>query len=185
MKGHDAARKAWFLDRDGTIIVDRHYLSDPEQVELLEGAAQALAQAQRAGYLLVVVTNQSGIARGYFSEAEADRVDRRLAELLAEHGVTIARTYRCPHLPEGKPPYDIVCDCRKPRLGLFRRAIAELGIDPARSIACGDKPRDVERLPGLGIPQEALGIIGPGEGRYPDLLSFFRTVQQHGVGLGI
>ncbi|MCI8855581.1 MAG: HAD family hydrolase [Clostridiaceae bacterium] len=166
--------KAWFLDRDGTIIEDCCYLGDPSKVRLLENAAEALRLAQEAGYLLIVVTNQSGIGRGYFTEEAADRVDQRMAELLEEYGVKLTACYRCPHWPGGYAPYNVICDCRKPKTGLFQKAIADYDIDPEQSIACGDKLRDIERLPDLGIQPKHLGVIAP-DG-YPNLLSFFLAV---------
>lgn len=170
-------RKAWFLDRDGTIIVDKHYIKDPDQVVLLDGVADVLREAQDMGYLLIVITNQSGIARGYFSEEEADLVNERLKLLLEREGIHLAKIYRCPHLPEGRPPYNIVCGCRKPGVELFRQAILDFDLDPARCIACGDKDRDVRRLPELGIPQRNLGIITSqsGPGCYPNLDAFFHA----------
>ena len=171
-------KKAWFLDRDGTIIVDQHYLKDPEKVVLLDNAISALKEAQEAGYILIIVTNQSGIARGYFSPEDADLVDTRLSTILEQNGVHITRTYRCPHLPDGIAPYNIECDCRKPNTGMFRQAISDFGLDPESCIACGDKPRDIERLPELGLPKHNLGIIGTKENEYPDLLTFFHAVHR-------
>ncbi|MBP1579178.1 MAG: HAD family hydrolase [Oscillospiraceae bacterium] len=168
-------KKAWFLDRDGTIIEDKHYLSDPDNIVILPRAAEAMRRAQEDGFMLVVVTNQSGIARGYFTEADADIVDKRLSEMLKEQGVTLAATYRCPHLPDGIPPYNISCTCRKPGTGMFSQAIEELGLDPSRCIACGDKARDTERLPEIGIPAENTGIIDPEH--YKDLYEFYSAVK--------
>ena len=137
-------RRAVFLDRDGTLNVDREYVGTPEDVELVPNAAVGARMLAGAGFILVVVSNQSGIARGYFSEQQADAVDERLAELLAAHGVTIAASYRCPHLPDASvPEYAIACDCRKPLPGLILRAAADLSLDVKRSWAIGDRPRDV------------------------------------------
>ncbi|MEG6552093.1 HAD-IIIA family hydrolase, partial [Desulfocurvibacter africanus] len=112
------------LDRDGTIIVDKHYLADPEGVELLPGAVEGLARLAGAGLGLVVATNQSGIGRGYFGEEDLHLVNARLSEVLAEHGVHIERYYFCPHGPEAD------CACRKPCTGLLDQAARELGLDP-------------------------------------------------------
>lgn len=143
------AKRYVVLDRDGTIIVDKHYLADPEGVELLPGAAEALARLARAGLGLVVATNQSGIGRGYFGEQDMHRVNERLDELLAEHGVRIERYYFCPHGPnEG-------CECRKPCTGMLDAARAELGLDPARAFVVGDKVSDVE----LGRRAGAVSIL--------------------------
>ena len=130
--------RAALLDRDGTIIFERHYLSNPDQVELLPGAADGLLALRALGFQLVVVTNQSGLSRGYFDAASLESIHARLQELLQAEGVTLDGIYVCPHLPEDD------CDCRKPRPGLALRAAAELGFDPTHSIAVGDKPCDIE-----------------------------------------
>jgi D,D-heptose 1,7-bisphosphate phosphatase len=143
-------RPAAFLDRDGTIIIDRDYPHDPDQVELIEGAADALRRLADSGYALVVITNQSGIARGYYDEAAYRAVHARMAALLAAHGVTLDGDWHCPHHPDFTGP----CDCRKPGLRLFREAAETLGIDLARSVWIGDRPGDVTpalRLGGQGF----------------------------------
>lgn len=143
-------RRAAFLDRDGTILVEKNYLADPAEVELEAGAASALRRLQRAGYLLVVISNQSGIARGFYGEPEYRAVDRRMRELLSAEGVTIDGSEHCPHHPAFTGP----CDCRKPGLGMFRRAAETLGIDPGASVFIGDRCSDVRpasRLGGTGI----------------------------------
>jgi len=126
------------LDRDGTIIVERHYLSDPDQVELLPGAAQGLARLSSMGMGLVVLTNQSGIGRGYFDERRLEQIHRRMCQLLAAHGVFLDGIYVCPHRPQDQ------CDCRKPRPGLVQTAAMELGFVPSQSFMIGDKPCDVD-----------------------------------------
>ena len=136
-------RAAAFLDRDGTLIEEAHYLADPARVTLLPGIADALRDLRAAGYLLVVVTNQSGIARGMFTEDDFRAVQARLESLLHAEGVTLDAVYHCPHHPDFTGP----CDCRKPALGLYRRAESELGVDLATSIHVGDRLRDV--LPAL------------------------------------
>jgi D-glycero-D-manno-heptose 1,7-bisphosphate phosphatase len=137
-------RRAVFFDRDGTLNVDREYVGDPQDVELVPNAAKGARMLSDAGYVLVVVSNQSGIARGFFTEDDAAAVDERLAALLAERGVTIAASYRCPHLPNAPlPEYAVACDCRKPLPGLIFRAAADLSLDPKRSWAIGDRPRDI------------------------------------------
>jgi D-glycero-D-manno-heptose 1,7-bisphosphate phosphatase len=128
-----------FLDRDGTLVVERHYLADPARVELVEGAAAALKELAAAGYALVVVTNQSGIARGLYGEAEYRAVQRRIEELLRREGVELDGVYHCPHHPDYTGP----CECRKPAPGLFRRAARELGLDVSRSACIGDRIKDV------------------------------------------
>lgn len=136
-------RAAVFLDRDGTIIEEARYLSDPERVSLIPGAAGALAALRSAGYALVVVTNQSGIARGLYSEDDFRAVQARVEELLAEAGVRLDGVLHCPHHPDFTGP----CECRKPGLGMYRQAEAALGLDLAASIYVGDRLRDV--LPAL------------------------------------
>jgi D-glycero-D-manno-heptose 1,7-bisphosphate phosphatase len=136
-------RAAVFLDRDGTIIVEANYPSDPDDVVLLPGALEALRVLRAAGYALVVVTNQSGIARGLYSEEDFRMVQARLEMLLAEGGVRLDAVLFCPHHPDFTGP----CDCRKPGLGMYRQAEATLGIDLASSIYVGDRLRDV--LPAL------------------------------------
>ena len=132
------ARGAVFLDRDGTVIAERHYLHDPAGVELLPGAAQGLRRMQALGLWLVLVTNQSGVGRGYFGRDAVERVHGRLLELLEREGVDLDAIYLCPHTPEE------ACSCRKPLPGLIQRAAADLGIDPARCFVIGDKACDVD-----------------------------------------
>lgn len=145
-----SARPAVFLDRDGTLIEDRHYLRDPEGVHLLPGAAGAVRQLNAAGVAAVVVTNQSGIARGLLTEADYRATADRLDELLAREHARLDGAYHCPHLPEISGP----CECRKPAPLLYRRAAQDLDLDLARSWWVGDRTRDVEgadRFGGRGI----------------------------------
>jgi D-glycero-D-manno-heptose 1,7-bisphosphate phosphatase len=142
-------RRAAFLDRDGTLIEDRGYLADPVGVRLLPGAAESVATLADAGYEVVVVTNQSGVARGLFDETTLAAVNRRVADLLAAANprARIAAFYCCPHLTG--------CDCRKPSPGLFLRAARERGLDLARSLAVGDSPRDVAAARAAGCARAA------------------------------
>lgn len=130
--------KAVFLDRDGTVIPDANYLATVEGVTLLPGAGEALAALARAGFLLVLVTNQSGIGRGYFTAAIVEAQHHRLQELLKPFGVTLAAVEFCPHAP------DTECNCRKPKPGMLLTAAAKLQVAPADSFMVGDKPADVE-----------------------------------------
>ncbi|UCC48418.1 MAG: HAD family hydrolase [Gemmatimonadota bacterium] len=132
-------RRAVFIDRDGTLIEERGDLGDPGGVELLPGVARAVRRLQDAGLLTVLVTNQSGIAKGLFSFEDFEAVQERLIELLAEEGVRLHKVYMCPHHPDVTGP----CDCRKPGPGMYRRAAAELSVDLARSFYVGDRWRDV------------------------------------------
>lgn len=145
-----ALRPAVFLDRDGTIIEDADYLADPDGVRLVPGAVDALRRLREAGYLLVVVTNQSGIARGLYTEADYHAVAARLDGILEEEGVPVDAVKHCPHHPDETGP----CACRKPAAGMYLEAAAELGIDPVRSWYVGDKVTDVlpaRELGGRGI----------------------------------
>ena len=131
-------RQFVILDRDGTIIVERHYLSDPLQIEILPGAARGLRQLLAMGLGLVIVTNQSAVGRGLFDEAHLDLIHRRLCELLKTEGIQIEGIYFCPHLPDDD------CSCRKPKPGLVERAASDLDFDLRSSFVIGDKPADIE-----------------------------------------
>jgi formyltetrahydrofolate-dependent phosphoribosylglycinamide formyltransferase len=137
---------AVFLDRDGTIVEDLGYLRDPAQVRLLPGAAGAIRRLNAGGFLTIVVTNQSGIARGLLSAEDYFRTERRLDQLLEESGARIEGHYFCPHLPEVTG----ACECRKPGTLLYRQAAERFGIDLSRSWWIGDRERDV-------LPAEAFG----------------------------
>ena len=150
--------RAVYLDRDGTLIAERDYLADPEDVALIPGAVEALERLREAGYLLVVVTNQSGIARGLYTEAEYQAVADRLAELLEARGVALDAVKHCPHHPDHTGP----CVCRKPATGMHREAAAELAIDPARSWYVGDKISDI--LPTLELGGRGI-LVRTGYGR--------------------
>ena len=134
------------LDRDGTILQDPGYLHEPGRARPLPGAAEAIHRLNGAGFLVVTVTNQSGIARGLYDEAAYEGVQRWLTELLARHDARIDASYFCPHHPEvtGR------CECRKPGLLLFREAQAALGVDFARSFWVGDRLSDVAPARALG-----------------------------------
>ncbi len=143
-------RRAAFVDRDGTLIEDRHYLADPEGAVLISGAAAAVRALNAAGVAVVIVTNQSGIGRGYFDEADYERVSERVRELFAAEGARIDAAYHCPHHPDVSG----ACDCRKPGTRLFAQAATDLALDPARSLFVGDRWRDVApalALGGLGV----------------------------------
>jgi D-glycero-D-manno-heptose 1,7-bisphosphate phosphatase len=131
------------------MIVEKEYLADPAGVALVDGAAEALARLRREGFAIVIVTNQSGIARGLYTLDDYRRVAARLQELLDQAGVAPDGTYYCPHHPDHTGP----CDCRKPGTGMFERAARDLGLDLAASWYIGDKLTDV-------LPAEALGGRG-------------------------
>lgn len=152
----DRPRAAVFLDRDGTINVDTHYLRRAEDVRLITGAAEAIARLNAAGLPVIVVSNQSGIGRGLLTHAEYETVRARIEELLECSGARIDATYICPHAPSpgsGAP----LCECRKPGTLLFRTAAAERAIDLTRSTLIGDRWRDVSPALELG----ARGILVP------------------------
>ena len=137
--------KAVFLDRDGTINANKGYVYKIADFEFLPGAKEALALLRGAGYRLVIVTNQSGVARGYYTEDDVRTLHDWLLETLARVGADIAGVYYCPHHPEARvEAYRKECGCRKPGLGLFYKAASELGLDLDRSIAVGDRVRDLE-----------------------------------------
>ena len=147
-----ARRPAVFLDRDGTIIEDTGYISKPEDVALRPGAADGIARLNRADVPVIVISNQSGIGRGLYGEADYDRVRARVDDVLRAQGAHVDATYICPHAPraDGSAP----CECRKPGTLLYQQASETLGLDPARSWYIGDRWRDVapaEHLGGRGI----------------------------------
>jgi D-glycero-D-manno-heptose 1,7-bisphosphate phosphatase len=148
---------AVFLDRDGTIVEDPGFLHEPDKVKLLSGAAEAIRRLNDAGYRVVIVTNQSGIARGRYTVADYEAVQRRLGELLAAHGARFDGAYFCPHHPLLSGP----CECRKPGVKLYREAQAAFDIDFSRSWWVGDRLSDVQParlLGGEGI------LVGTGAG---------------------
>lgn len=144
MDGDPTPRRAIFLDRDGTLIHDPGYLSDPDGVQLLEGVADGLQALAAAGFDLVIVTNQSGIARGRYTVEDYEAVAARVEAELATHGVRLLAGYFCPYHPDGTtPPYDVDHPDRKPSDGMWQRAAADHGIDLAASWSIGDGERDV------------------------------------------
>jgi D-glycero-D-manno-heptose 1,7-bisphosphate phosphatase len=145
------ARPALFLDRDGVINEEVEYLSDPARVALLPGAAGAIAAINAAGIPVVVVTNQSGIARGLYDAAAFAAVTARLGELLAAAGARLDATYHCPHHPAGVvPTLAIACRCRKPAPGMLLDAARDLDLDLARAVVVGDKPSDLAAARAVG-----------------------------------
>ena len=153
------------LDRDGTLIRERHYLRRPEEVELLPGAASALHSLILRGYSLFLVSNQSGIGRGYFTEAQHGEVQARLTQLLAQHGVFFRTQLHCPHCPEQD------CSCRKPRTGMWDRLRGEFGLLPEETAVVGDKLDDLRLGKRAGLGASILVLTGHG------------TSQAEGLGL--
>jgi D-glycero-D-manno-heptose 1,7-bisphosphate phosphatase len=147
------AEPAVFLDRDGVITLDRGYTHRIEDFAFVPGSARALASLQRAGWRLVVVTNQSGIARGLYSSDDYERFTAHLRERLQAEGVRLDAVLHCPHLPDAKvAAYRLQCDCRKPAPGMLLRAARELSLDLAASVMVGDRLSDVQagRAAGVG-----------------------------------
>lgn len=152
-----ASRAAAFLDRDGTLMADSGFIGDPARIEILDGVAEALIAFAEAGFERIVVTNQSGVARGLFGEPDVDSVHRALARQLALRGASIDAFYYCAHL--------VGCDCRKPGVGMVLRAVAERDIDLARSVMFGDRATDMALAQNADIPgilvNEMPGYDGP------------------------
>lgn len=146
-------RPAAFLDRDGTIIEDAHYLADASRVRLIPGAAAAMRTLHARDIPLVIVTNQSGIAQGLVTEAQYEEIRRRVEALFAAEGAPIAGSWHCPHYPSVSGQ----CDCRKPLTGMYREASLRLGLTLDRSLYVGDRRRDVEPAQELG----GYGILVP------------------------
>lgn len=143
------ARRAVFLDRDGTIIVDQRYLKDADSVELIPHVSNAVRRFNYALMPVIVATNQSGIARGLITEKEYRAARARVDDLLEERGAFVDDHYHCPHLPDITGP----CDCRKPDIGMFEQAIVEHQLDAGQSVFIGDKLRDL-------MPAQAYGARG-------------------------
>ena len=164
-------RPAAFLDRDGTLMEDSGYIGDPRRVRVLPGVPEALRALHAAGYERIVVTNQSGVARGFFAEPDVESVHRSLSELLAADGAGVDGYYYCTHLE--------ACDCRKPAPGMVQRAVAERHLDLARSVVFGDRGGDMALAAGLALPGILVGATGAYAGpeplyRAPDLLAGVR-----------
>jgi D-glycero-D-manno-heptose 1,7-bisphosphate phosphatase len=143
------------MDRDGTVIEDIPYLSDPEKVELIPGTGKAISKLNRRGVMAILVTNQSGITRGYYSVETVVAIHQRLGELLEEEGARLDSIYYCPHLPHEELETGAEgCDCRKPGMGMILCAQRDHNIDLKRSFILGDKLTDVElarKMGGMGI----------------------------------
>ncbi|HEX2441941.1 MAG TPA: HAD family hydrolase [Methylomirabilota bacterium] len=161
-------RPAVFIDRDGTLTDEVGYVNHPARLSLIPRAAEAIRRLNAAGVAAVVVTNQAGIARGYFSEDVLGKVHDALHAQLASAGARLDGLYACIHHPtEGRPPHRAACECRKPKPGLLRRAAEELGLDLARSVMVGDKASDL--VPARAVGAAAVLVLtgyGLGEWEY-------------------
>ena len=179
-------KAAVFLDRDGVINVDHGYVSKIDDFKFIEGSIEAMQILKDKGYLLVVVTNQSGIARGYYSEDDFHKLTEWMDWSLADKGVDLDGIYYCPHHAEkGIGEYKVECECRKPKTGMLDSAIAELDIDPSLSLLVGDKLSDVNagNLAGLKASylvntgkEQYTNDIGNSAALYDNLLAFAKAM---------
>lgn len=187
-------KRAVFLDKDGTLIDDVPYNVDPALLKLAQGAGPALRLMQQMGYRLIVVSNQSGVARGLFDEAALPPLFSALGDMLAREGVTLDGCYWCPHHPQGAAAgYAIECGCRKPLPGMLRQAAHEHGIDLARSWMVGDILNDVEagrragcRTVLIDNGNETEWLRSPlrtPDIAAPDLLAAARAMRQHDTAM--
>jgi D-glycero-D-manno-heptose 1,7-bisphosphate phosphatase len=156
-----------FLDKDGTLIDDLPYNVDPERIRLAPGAAQAIRLLAQAGHRFVIVTNQSGVARGYFGVDDLARVHDHLVGVVAEHGGCLDGFYFCPHLPDGINEFAVDCACRKPAPGLIHRAASDLDIDVAGSWFVGDTWMDVAAGRAAGCRTILIGPEAAGAAELP------------------
>lgn len=154
--------KAVFLDRDGTLVVERGYITVPDMVELIPGAAAAVIRLREAGWKVFVVTNQGCVAKGMITEDELGVIHFRMVSMLGAAGAALDGIYACPHHPDGTvPEHAIECDCRKPRPGMLERAASEHGLDLSNCVIIGDTPRDLEAGRAAGV-RSVLVLTGKG-----------------------
>jgi D-glycero-D-manno-heptose 1,7-bisphosphate phosphatase len=181
----DKGVPAAFLDRDGVINVDRGYVHRVEEFQFIPGVLQASRDLHAAGYKLIVVTNQAGIAHGYYDERDFLEITGWMSERFAEAGAPLAGVYYCPHHPNGKVArFARECDCRKPAPGMIVQAVLEHGIDVSRSFLVGDKPLDMEAAERAGLSAKYLieaGGAGAQVGAYRSLADVARHVLTHGI----
>lgn len=164
--------RAVFLDRDGTINRDYGYIHTMDRFELLPGVEEGLRALQDAGFFLIVVTNQSGVARGYFTKEEYMAFEGQIDRFLQERGINLTATYHCPHLEEG-------CGCRKPRTGLFYRAAEDYNIDFSASYAIGDRERDLS----ICLAEPVTGVLvreGGNAECFSDAVEFILSLERDG-----
>lgn len=182
-------RKAAFLDRDGVINKDKAYVHRWDDFEFVPGAIDGMKKLQDSGYALVIVTNQSGLARGYYTEEEYQRLTEALRQHLANHAVLLAGIYHCPHHPKGTvPAISIDCNCRKPAPGMLIKAASDLGLSLPDSILIGDKPSDIEAARAAGVgraylvesenPESGCKDV-PANGHYANLLECATVLTQN------
>jgi len=169
LKMTEKGRIAVFVDRDGTICLDKHYLADPDGLELIPTVAEGIKKLNDAGLLVIVVTNQSGVDRGLFDEDQLGTIHDRMERILEEHGAWVDDIYYCPHKP------DSGCDCRKPAPGMLLKARDEHGIDLKQSFVIGDRMMDVEMAHAVG----AKAILVPEPGDQYDIEKEIRASPEH------
>jgi D-glycero-D-manno-heptose 1,7-bisphosphate phosphatase len=148
------SRRVALIDRDGTIIVDKVYLRDPDGIEFAPGAIEGLRLLRGAGFRLVLITNQSGIARGYFDAARLEQIHDRLQFMLAAGGLRLDAIYVCPHGP------DDGCDCRKPAPGMLKKAMRDLGFGPHEAVLIGDSDADMGAAAAAGVASFRVASAG-------------------------
>ncbi len=148
--GTETGRRAFFIDRDGVVNVDHGYVAHAGDFEFMADVFPVLRSLSSKGYLLVVVTNQSGIGRGYYTEEDFRKLTDWMLQRLSAEGIELAAVYSCPHSPEEE------CDCRKPEPGMFLQAERELGLDMSASWMVGDKESDMQAAEAAGIPDRVL-----------------------------
>jgi D-glycero-D-manno-heptose 1,7-bisphosphate phosphatase len=154
MKEAAAPRRLALIDRDGTIIVDKVYLRDPDGIEFAPGAIEGLRLLRDAGFALVLITNQSGIARGYFDVATLERIHDRLQFMLEAEGLRLEAIYFCPHGPNDG------CDCRKPAAGMVNKAMRDLGFRPDEVVVVGDSDADMGAAAAAGVKGVRVAAAG-------------------------
>jgi len=151
-------KKALFLDRDGTVNVDKGYVYKPEDFVFIDGIVDAIRRYNQDDYLVAVISNQAGVARGYYSEADVVALHKYADALLLKLNARVDKWYYCPHHSEfGIGEYKIDCNCRKPKTGMLEQAIAEFDIDAKQSLLVGDKPWDIECGEKMGIKSVYVG----------------------------
>lgn len=163
-------KKAAFFDRDGVLNVDKAYLYKIEEFEWVTGARETIKYLKNLGYLVIVVTNQSGVARGYYTEQDVSALHDYMQNELYKMGASVDAFYYCPHLPDGTvAEYATECMCRKPNPGMVIQAVQEWGIDPTKSFIIGDKQRDLNAGASAGVTKGFLYSSG-------DLLEFVKKI---------
>ena len=172
-------KPAVFMDRDGTLNEQMGYINHLDRFVLLPGTAEAVSRLNRAGFLTIVVTNQSGVARGYFPISLVHQVHDQMIEQLRQENAVIDGIYFCPHYPNGKvDPYGKTCDCRKPGVGLIQKAREDFDIDLERSFVVGDRVTDMEMAHRAGL-KSILVLTGYGKGDLEHVLPEFPFQPNH------